>query len=303
MENTTRPFRLGQLFSFSFKLYGKDFWKMFLTALVGMAIIAIPVVVCIIGLMGKYTDANSNMNFGIRNNFSYAEITNFIISGIVIFVVALAVGTFIQGILLTMTSSRFKGMPLKFKEAFHLTAERYGKLILTALSNIVLVLPLIAIYVAVYIAFINQIHMGSVSVVQNITVALIMLLMNLVYYAVTFYFSLVFRYSWCITINEDVYAFRALGRAFSLVGKSGFWKNIGNYVVMLLAISGAVMVSYFIFGMFFSIGAAAIFLMAFMAVIFVLIYIAFIAAICPFEYIYTQLMYFNARILTEGKPF
>jgi hypothetical protein len=304
-----QPFLLGQVFSYSFKLFGKDFWKMFLTIIVTMFIVLIPAVVMIVSIVINPAFFKSIDTQALMNNPFSAFPTSMIIMYVVLFIIALLASPYMAGIVLLLSSSRMKGKPLSFKEAFMAVTQKYGRLLATVLCSALLALPLIALYLVVYFGFFNSLS-GFASGDFNMSgfgsafaMMPLMFLLNMVYEAAMILLGIAFNYALCATVNEEVYAFPAVFKGFRLLFKGGFWRSIGHFIVMALALAGAGIVFAILVALLAIPAAFAAMISPAIVIIFVLLILAFTGCIYPFELTYLQLMYFNARLKAEGTMF
>jgi hypothetical protein len=304
MENV-QPLKLGKVFSYSFNLLGKDFWKMFLTVTVSMLILMLPVALMIAYAVmnsGRFIDMRVYDFAGAMSTFSFL-----IVPYVVLILLAFALSPFMYGIPLILSASRMHGRPLSFREAFLLTGQKYGRLLLTTLSEFVLIILPLAVYILVIFgitsASVSGLYNGRMPMGNTLMFMPVLFLLQTALYAVSIYIGLVFQYATCITVNEDSYAFPAIFRAFSLVNKSGFWKNIGHFVVMMLCVGGAGMVIGLFGSMFILIMAVSPTLLPAMGTVIGIIVIACSAVLQLFSLVYVQLMYYNSRIATEGYGF
>ena len=192
--------------------------------------------------------------------------------------------------------------------AFSAVGRKYGRLLVTLLCGAVIVLPITALYLWFYFGMLNTSFAGMMggnyaSIGQMMSIMPLMSLVNIVFDVIVMLLGIATHYSLCVVINENRYAFTAVFDGFRLLFKGNFWKNIGNYVVMMLALMGAVIV-FAIVMMLLSIPMMfASMVMPVLAVLMVLLILAFAGSIGPFQTTFIQLMYFNARLKTEGSMF
>lgn len=308
--NQTSTFTLGQVFSYTFKLFGKDFWKMLLAVVLTFVVVLIPVAVFAVSIainprMFGSLDAHAFM----RNPFSFYLIQDMLIMYIVIIVVALLVSPYTAGTVLAFSSSRLQGRPLAFKEAFSFATQNYGKLLLTVLASFVLVLPLIALYFWFYSSFLGSMtglasgNFSMSGLSSFFAMMPLIFLLSIVYYAAMIILGIAFNFGVCVTVNEGMFGFRAVFKGFKLLFRGGFWRSVGHFLVMGLALAGAGLV----FGLLIALLAIPIALAAVVApvliALLVLLILAFSGSVYPFELTYTQLMYYNSRLKVDGSMF
>ena len=306
-----KPFLLGQVFSYTFKLLGKDFWRMFFTVIICIAIILIPIAVFIAGFIINPELIISNINRDplsmMQNPFYFISPSFWIMYGVIL-IVALLVIPFGHGMILFFSSSRLKGITLSFKQAFFLAARKYGRLLLTAISGFILILPILVIYFAVYFGFMNSTLSGIASgSMENMTrmfsLMPLMFLLNLVYSVAMLLIGIAIHFASCITVNENQYAFLAVLKGFKLLFKGSFWRNIGHYLVMCLVLAGFG-IGFMLVMMILSIPIAIATMIApVMIVLMVLLMLGFAGFVYPFAATFVQLMYFNARLHVDGIMF
>ncbi len=197
-----------------------------------------------------------------------------------------------------------------FRQAFSLATEKYGRLIITMLCNALMYIPLILIYIFLFGCVFSSIFAapfysfdefsGFSGFGPMFAIVPVIILMQTVLSAAMIYLGIVLKFSMCAVINEDKFGFTAVGRAFKLVSKGGFWRNIGHYLLITLAAGAAYFIVSLVTGIF---TMPAFFIdnfILFSSIFSSLISVLFASAAYSLPAIYIQLMYFNSRIRAEG---
>lgn len=294
-----KPFLLGQVFSYSFKLLGKDFWKMFFAVVLGFLAMAIP-----LGIFIAFTVIGRESLLHTDQFYSYSipgYIFLNVLPMILILIIGLFILPFIEGVILNLSASRIKGSPLQFGQALGAAAHKYGKLILTYLSTFILLLPAILILGVIIGGFAGM--MTGARMYSYFAMFPLLIILYIIMVIICTLLGIAFKFAICVTINEDLYAFPAVFKGFKLLFKGNFWRNIGHFIVMLLTVMG----SSLVFGIIISIFAIPLTFLHAIAFAFValsvILYIGYYGTVIPFEETFTQLMYYNARLQVDGVMF
>ncbi|NLY43740.1 MAG: hypothetical protein GX066_07200 [Clostridiaceae bacterium] len=212
------------------------------------------------------------------------------------FILYVFINPFVHGGIINIASDYFHGVPSNVSTAFKKIGEKYGKLVLTALSLVVCYMGVSIVCFILIIVFVLIIGLSSVglSAVGGGEVAILIgfvvfFIVLALIFAVCFA-SISFVYP--VAISEGVYHFNAIGRSFKLAFKK-FWRVLGVNILAYLLVS---ILNTAIAGIMILIAVLSPVQILFQEIL--TLFTSAIAA--PIIYIATTMLYFDMRIRTEG---
>ena len=312
-----KPMTVGNILDYSFRVYRDNFVTiMGFSALVsGGFSLLILLLQSLAAPSGTMTDPWGLIINGIKSgDFPYfiqqipqsepgpgyfpESLLFFIVSYASGLIMHILVNPFVQGGITNITARYFHGFSMDLSAAFKQTTNKFGKLVLTALSLMVYYIGiaiggvvLLGIIVAVLFALsAAHVFLDSAGGTAILVVGIIFVYLILVgaFFVMFNFVSFTYQAAVC----EGKYNFAAIGRSFKLVGKK-FWKVVGVRILMYLLV-------YAIIG---AIGGVA-FLIALLSPVDIMfqevITLIITALATPLIYIATTILYYDCRIRLEG---